>query len=124
MTKNQRNVLELALINVIVDNVIQGDSWGIVNLTGEMTAEQMFNRIGDDISKLRELSDDQLLDHAGQVANNELEDVEHLEGYELVPRYETYDEFYAYVSKFIDGGDLRNQSTLDIIYWQITKKEN
>jgi hypothetical protein len=121
MTKNQRNMLELALIHVRLDNVLQGDSWGIT-YTDYTTADAAFKEIAADVYELREMTDEALLEHAGGIANGDLDDVEHLEGYKDVPMFESYGELYRYVCDNVDGGDLENQSTLDVLYWQITKK--
>ena len=127
MTKNQRNVLELALIHVRLDNVLQGDGWGIVDPLKELDSEAMFDKVGDDIREFREMSDEQLLAFASKIANEpdeEGKDPDFFEEVKKVPSFETYAELYAYVSENLDGGDLVNQSTLDVLYWQIIKKEN
>lgn len=127
MIKNQRNVLELALIHVRLDNVLQGDGWGIVDPLKELDSEAMFDKVGDDIREFREMSDEQLLAFASKITNEpdeEGKDPDFFEEVKKVPSFETYAELYAYVSENLDGGDLVNQSTLDVLYWQIIKKEN
>jgi hypothetical protein len=123
MTKNQRNMLELALIHVRLDNVLQGDSWGIT-YTDDTTADAAFKEIASDVYELREMADDALLEYASTLANVDIDDSEHLAGYEKVPTFESYGELWQYSRDNVDGGDLENQSVLDILYRQITEKEN
>ena len=125
MTKNQRNMLELALINVRLDNVLQGDGRGIVYLRNEeKTQNEVFQEISNDVSSLWEMDDEALLAHAEKVANTDLDDMEHLEGYKDAPTFESYRDLLNYVREDIDGGDLVNQSTLDVLYYQIKKEQN
>lgn len=127
MTNNQRNILELTLIHVRLDNVLQGDGWGIVDPLKELDSDAMFDEVGDDIRAFREMTNDQLLDFASKIANEpneEGKDPGFFEEVKKVPQFETYAELYAYVFENLDSGDLCNQVTLDVLYWQITKKEN
>lgn len=119
MTKNQRNMLELALVHYRVDRISQGDSRGEVDPLKESDSDAMFDQISEDVNRISEMSDEELLGHAKMLANVESEGVLGEIDFATIPTFESFAELRKYSRQHVDDGDLKVQTVLDIFVRQI-----
>jgi hypothetical protein len=142
MTKIQRTILEQAYVNVLVDSVQQGDSWGYIDIDGfelkdeallpaaihgdhwretlvdvaREGAQFLFENLGESIRAAHKASDERLLEIVFDV------DVEtYINGADGIggaPTFDTFNELNTWVEENYDGGDLQSLAALSIAFLQ------